>query len=83
VTASVAAGAAIVMFSADKLLGGPQAGVITGTAAAVTRIRQHPLMRALRADKMAYAALEATLEMRGRSRARNGSRGPDDGVGRR
>jgi len=62
VRASVVAGAEMVMFSADKLLGGPQAGVIAGTAAAVSRVRQHPLMRALRADKMAYAALEATLE---------------------
>jgi L-seryl-tRNA(Ser) seleniumtransferase len=59
---SVAAGVSLVMFSGDKLLGGPQAGVIAGTAGVVGQVRQHPLMRAVRADKMTYAALEATLE---------------------
>ena len=59
---SVAAGVSLVMFSGDKLLGGPQAGVIAGTAEVVGHVRQHPLMRAVRADKMTYAALEATLE---------------------
>ncbi len=62
VSASLAAGVALVLFSADKLLGGPQAGVIAGRAAAVSPVRRHPLMRALRAGKLTYAALEATLE---------------------
>jgi L-seryl-tRNA(Ser) seleniumtransferase len=60
---SVAAGAALTCFSADKLLGGPQAGVIVGSADAVGVCARHPLARAVRIDKLSLAALEATLAL--------------------
>src|SRR6185437_5451 len=61
VQASVAAGMTLVAFSGDKLLGGPQAGIIVGAAAEVGHLRRHPLMRAIRPDKLTLAALGATL----------------------
>jgi L-seryl-tRNA(Ser) seleniumtransferase len=71
IQASVAAGVDVVCVSGDKLLGGPQAGIILGRKEPLALIRRHPLMRAFRADKMTYAALAGTLTEYASGRARD------------
>jgi L-seryl-tRNA(Ser) seleniumtransferase len=69
ISESIAAGVDVVSFSGDKLLGGPQAGLLVGKSEVISRLRKHSLYRALRADKLCLAALEATLDAHARGTA--------------
>jgi L-seryl-tRNA(Ser) seleniumtransferase len=70
IQSSLSAGVDVVCVSGDKLLGGPQAGILLGRKEPLARIRRHPLMRAFRADKLTYAALAGTLTEYAAGRAR-------------
>jgi L-seryl-tRNA(Ser) seleniumtransferase len=71
VATSLQAGVSVVAFSGDKLLGGPQAGLLLGEERFISQIKRNPLMRALRVDKLTYAALEATITAYAAGRARD------------